>query len=701
MTTNNNTQCCTQKHNVQSVVQAGTPQLSAVQRIILLCVAVCFLLGAVPLSVRSQARKSEVPPSLLAGANRRGGDNRGRNITPFGQLKKEFNKGFDLDSLRRFKQYLREREKEENTRRAHDKQPPVFSGLDMEFGVPMPLKGNDKLDMKKHGEWETLANGDRVWRLVVSAPNAVNMSFVFEEFDLPVGSKLYVYSTENAERRDPAQYYTSEHCDIRKGKTKQFAIAPLSGSTIIFEYYEPASLVQNKNKSVATIVFETITFGYERIGTFNEVPQSTTAKGKTTANWNGNYSGNCGPVPCGPGATDGLPCMAGADPSSGLYPMMQLLQKSAVQIINPATGSAFSATLLNSGSAHVWDRGRYRPENIVIAHSHANAMSAIETSIFRYNYEKNSGVWGNSSIEDYYGSTLLALGNPGAGYDFGVVKAHGAPLDAWYAGWTTAFYIGQSVTGLSFPWNDRMKVRHGSILGLTPSTVYNFLGNNVVYASAQPYILLQTTLGATMNYSSGGGNYDDVGNFVGINHGNEYDYSHACPQAQPSVQNNYDFIVPFSLVWNHPSGAVRQILSPGSISSFGTLSGGQYLPCAWPMNCFGKIDDTEKGKQKKLLTSDTDSTQLNPNLQIHIYPNPVADNLHAYIQSMGMKRCAIQILNSVQNIVKDVYEGNVSATFDFNVNIQDLPNGSYFLAVTGMSVNNKTLTAVKQFIIVK
>ncbi len=44
MTTNNNPQCFTQKHDVQPVVYA-TPRLSIVHRIMVLCMAVCFVWG--------------------------------------------------------------------------------------------------------------------------------------------------------------------------------------------------------------------------------------------------------------------------------------------------------------------------------------------------------------------------------------------------------------------------------------------------------------------------------------------------------------------------------------------------------------------------------------------------------------------------------------------------------------------------------
>jgi hypothetical protein len=696
MTTNNNTQCCTQKHNVQSVVQAGTPQLSAVQRIILLCVAVCFLLGAVPLSVRSQARKSEVPPSLLAGANSRGGDNRGRNITPFGQLKKEFNKGFDLDSLRRFKQYLREREKEENTRRARVKQPPVFSGLDMEFGVPMPLKGNDKLDMKKHGEWETLANGDRVWRLVVSAPNAVNMSFVFEEFDLPVGSKLYVYSTENAERGDPAQYYTSEHCDIRKGKTKQFAIAPLSGSTIIFEYYQPKASVAIDDQKTPNIVLETITFGYERIATLNEIPRPI-GKSMTTSNY---YTGTCGLLPCGYGATAHFPCLINSNPYQYSQNVIQSASKSAVQIIQPGTGKAFSATLINSDQQYEWDRGRYRPVNYVVTHSHGSSMAGIANAIFRYNYEEPLYL---NLVEDYFGSTFILQGNPNAGGDFAVTQAYGAPTDAWYSGWTTILpkiQTGISPThgdifGISFPFMDAKKVRMGQYTRSIPS-------------DAETMFVVS---GATLNYSSGGGNYRfDNGKYIGANRANNYPNTGPviCPTA-----TNFDVFTSFYTMWNWYEGGLRSILAPLSGESMfhGELDGAFYPVCnTFPFDCW-----TAKNNSTILPTlrnsiegngikqSHLEDKQLSEeNLSLGISPNPASQLATITIYSYEIERYIVQLHNttSLQSTTR-IYEGTASPRKEFTINTHDFSNGSYVISVIGVKKSGKIIKSFSQLLITR
>ncbi|MEM6328600.1 MAG: trypsin-like peptidase domain-containing protein, partial [Bacteroidota bacterium] len=43
------------------------------------------------------------------------------------------------------------------------------------------------------GTWETLTDGRRVWRLVVSSPGAYSLNFGFSRYRLPEGAKLWIY----------------------------------------------------------------------------------------------------------------------------------------------------------------------------------------------------------------------------------------------------------------------------------------------------------------------------------------------------------------------------------------------------------------------------------------------------------------------------------------------------------------------------
>ena len=56
------------------------------------------------------------------------------------------------------------------------------------------------------GTWTELENGDRIWRLLVTSPGALSLNFIFDDFFIPEGAKLYLYSDD---RDDLLGAYTS------------------------------------------------------------------------------------------------------------------------------------------------------------------------------------------------------------------------------------------------------------------------------------------------------------------------------------------------------------------------------------------------------------------------------------------------------------------------------------------------------------
>ncbi len=53
------------------------------------------------------------------------------------------------------------------------------------------------------GTWEELADGSRLWRLRISAPNATDLNFGFTRFRLPPGASLFVIASHRAMCADP------------------------------------------------------------------------------------------------------------------------------------------------------------------------------------------------------------------------------------------------------------------------------------------------------------------------------------------------------------------------------------------------------------------------------------------------------------------------------------------------------------------
>lgn len=85
-----------------------------------------------------------------------------------------------------------------------------------------------------HGLWQTLRNGDKLWRLKIKSEDAFSINLTFSYFFLPPGATLHIYNHDKSmiigaftEQNNQADYL--------------FATDLVKGDQITLEYYEPAS----------------------------------------------------------------------------------------------------------------------------------------------------------------------------------------------------------------------------------------------------------------------------------------------------------------------------------------------------------------------------------------------------------------------------------------------------------------------------
>jgi hypothetical protein len=100
----------------------------------------------------------------------------------------------------------------------------------LRFAEPLAVD----LGLANAGVWETLENGDRVWRLRVHSPGAKSLALVFARFQLPQGGELFVYDDARAEVR-------GAYTELENRLDGEFAMRPLRGEALTLEYFEPAS----------------------------------------------------------------------------------------------------------------------------------------------------------------------------------------------------------------------------------------------------------------------------------------------------------------------------------------------------------------------------------------------------------------------------------------------------------------------------
>lgn len=108
--------------------------------------------------------------------------------------------------------------------------------------------------LKNAGEWETLPNGDRLWKLRIKAPDARTININYSMYDLPKGGKLFIYSSP--EPKTVLGPFTS----FNEKSNDRFATGFTYGEECTIEYYEPAA-VANQGR----IEIDGIVHGYRTI----------------------------------------------------------------------------------------------------------------------------------------------------------------------------------------------------------------------------------------------------------------------------------------------------------------------------------------------------------------------------------------------------------------------------------------------------
>lgn len=90
-------------------------------------------------------------------------------------------------------------------------------------------------NLNNSGTLTTLANGDKLWQLGIRSKDALSVNLAFDDFYMPVGAKLFIYS---ADKNFVIGAFTSKNNDA----SNMFATDLLPGDAIVIEYYEPASV---------------------------------------------------------------------------------------------------------------------------------------------------------------------------------------------------------------------------------------------------------------------------------------------------------------------------------------------------------------------------------------------------------------------------------------------------------------------------
>lgn len=110
------------------------------------------------------------------------------------------------------------------------------------FGVERSVE----LNLTNSGTWE-LVDGMRIWRLGVHCPEGQSISFFLDEFDLPKGGALYVWSSDRSE-------FLGGFTEANEKPWEGLAVGLLHSDSVVLELHEPLAAAGMSSVSIGQIV---------------------------------------------------------------------------------------------------------------------------------------------------------------------------------------------------------------------------------------------------------------------------------------------------------------------------------------------------------------------------------------------------------------------------------------------------------------
>lgn len=126
---------------------------------------------------------------------------------------------------------------------------------------PQPMRFGQNLDVNINpdnaGVWEEM-HGHNVWRVGISSPGAVSINLKFDDYHVPEGARLFIYS---ADRTDVIGAFTSQNNQI----DRVFATGLVFSDTIYLEYIEPLN-----PEFKGSLNLSRVTHGYRSVGEYGK-----------------------------------------------------------------------------------------------------------------------------------------------------------------------------------------------------------------------------------------------------------------------------------------------------------------------------------------------------------------------------------------------------------------------------------------------
>jgi lysyl endopeptidase len=351
--------------------------------------------------------------------------------------------------------------------------------------------------IENSGRWITDDNsGHSIWQLGIYCPGAINISLRFDQFVLPKGAQLFIWSADREEFIGAFTHQNSKESGI-------LATGLIHGEKIIIEYSVPTSLANWGQLQIGQVVH-----GYREFALthFTQV-ESSYNRGPFGS------SGNC---------EVNINCPEGAD--------WQIEKKAVAIIVEGGSGICTGALVNNTAQDGT-------PYFLTANHCLGN----VGAWVFYFNHESSSCTgFMAPTTQSISGSTEIASSSYS---DFGLLLLDDTPPAAWnvqYAGWdaTDSESAVNSAVCIHHPSGDIKKI------SFEDDAPYHSVGNG-----AQVWWIDNWELGVTEPGSSGSPLFNQDHRIIGQLFGG----ASACNGSSGNGQ--YDFYGRFGQSWDHGATA--------------------------------------------------------------------------------------------------------------------------------------------------
>lgn len=371
-----------------------------------------------------------------------------------------------------------------------------------------------------HGDWITLKNGDKIWRMSYKSNDALSLNFMFTEFYLPEGSKLYVYNDDKDDLLRPFTHHNNNPEEV-------LGTWLIKGNHAWIEYHQPAHVTEQAKLTVGGVVH-----GYRTAEMYQAFDLNDAE--------NCHYDVDCDITPT-------------PDPHDLNLRKEEVKKANAMLLVG---GSGFcSGTLVNNTTN---DGTPY-----VLTANHCGGNEAFWS--FRFNWRSPAPSCGtaatsaNGSFDQTVSGSVLRANS--AQSDMELVEITDTSFfnnnpDVVWAGWNrSAIDVPEISFGIHHPAGDIQKVTRYDVTAQRTSTFFN---NN---PDTEVWFFSDFGLGFGEPGASGSALYNENGHIIGMLSGGDAFCSGTTSNANAIIYGRFDVAWDFG---NSSSSRLRDWLDPAN-----------------------------------------------------------------------------------------------------------------------------------------